>query len=176
MEDEQFFYELQKPSEIKRVRKRKPLSEKQQENWKKALEKRKANIALRKEAQEKMRLYEKQQLSQDPTFIEREKSLKQLLMMLLRDKNIDVPISKNENDKNKNPTQPEKITIQRISQDEKNENDDNDENKEQSPRNSEVEYKYKPKYTNQQYKKEPQNKEYNDDEDEDNKCINIFRD
>ena len=82
--------------QVKRVKTRKQ-TEKQKQNFIKAREVRAKNIALRKKAQEEMKKYENEQLNQDPDYRNREKNLKQLLMMLLKEKNITTQVQNEEN-------------------------------------------------------------------------------
>lgn len=68
---------------IHRVKKKRVMSQKQQENWARALETRRKNIEMRKKAKEEISKIEKEQLMNDPGIKQREKRLKELLLLML---------------------------------------------------------------------------------------------
>ena len=68
---------------IHRVKKKRVLTEKQRENWARALEVRKKNIQMRKKAKEEINKLERDQLMNDPDLKNREKRLKDLLLTIL---------------------------------------------------------------------------------------------
>lgn len=66
----------------KRIPKRQ-MTEKQMQNWKKAQEARKRNTEIRRKAREELLKYEQQTLSDDPEVVTKEKTLKELLDILM---------------------------------------------------------------------------------------------
>jgi len=68
---------------IHRVKKKRVLSDKQKQNWARALETRRKNIEMRKKAKEEINKIEKEQLLNDPSLKQREKRLKELLLLML---------------------------------------------------------------------------------------------
>lgn len=80
MEEENYLDNL---PPIKRVKNKRKLTQNQEENWKKALEVRKRNIALRKEAKSRLEEIERENYLKDPEFKSREKILKDMIMLML---------------------------------------------------------------------------------------------
>lgn len=116
--------------EISRVKKKRKLTEKQQNNWKKAREAREKNIALRKQAKTRLEEIEREHFLKDPEFSSREKILKDMIMLMLS------------NDLSKKSKQVESITekvvIPRVKNEVENSNEDDVHQQKRSGRSNQL--------------------------------------
>ena len=162
---------------IHRVKKKRVLSEKQKDNWARALETRRKNIQLRKKAKEEISKIEKEQLMNDPSLKNREKRLKELLLLMLSaDEKVQQPVVRKP--ESSRPLEAiEKVVIKRLNEN-KQESEKSDE-EEAFEEDEEVKYTPKTLFTNagrgnsQKTLRKPLK---NDSDDDDDREVSIFRD